>query len=78
MRELLSTDMVRAGSLVQVSRGWVSPGMDLGNERPGQAGEDPTVAFHQSGSLDCHRGNTKLAAGARGAPSPPAQSLGGR
>lgn len=44
MRELLSTDM--AGYLVQVSRGWVIPGMGLGNEGPGQAGEDPTVAFH--------------------------------
>lgn len=46
MRELLSIDMVIAGYLVQVSRGWVIPGMGLGNEGPGQAGEDPTVTFH--------------------------------
>lgn len=46
MRELLSTDMVRAGYLVQVSRGRVSPGMGLDNEGPGQAGEDPPVVFH--------------------------------
>lgn len=46
MRELLSTDMVMAGYLVQVSRGWVIPGMGLKTEGPGQAGEDPTIAFH--------------------------------
>lgn len=46
MRELLSKDMVRAGYLVWVSRGRVSPGLGLGNEGPGQAGEDPTVVFH--------------------------------
>lgn len=37
---------VRTGYPVQVRRGCVFPGMDLGNEGPGQAGEDPTVALH--------------------------------
>lgn len=46
VRKLLSTDMVRAGHLVQVCRDRVIPGMGLGNEGPGQAGGDLTVAFH--------------------------------
>lgn len=78
MRELLSTDTVRVGYLVQVSRGWVSPGMGLGNEGPGQAGEDPTVAFnHGQAPWSTTEGAPSWQQEPLGAPSPPYRAWAG-
>lgn len=42
------TDMMRTGYPMQGSKGWIAPGMGLGNEESGQAGQDPAVVLCHS------------------------------